>query len=99
MTVQLNVAEAKAKLSELIERAEAGEEVIIARAGKPVVRLTAVTPADRKLGLFSHLGPLPADVCDPDPLDAMYAEQSIEEDLAEIDPIPGKHLRQLREES
>jgi len=98
MTVQLNVAEAKARLSELIERAEAGEEVVIARAGKPVVRLTPVAPADRKLGLFSHLGPLPADVTDPDPLDALYAEQSIDEDIAPVDPVPGKHLRQLREE-
>ena len=37
--VQMNIAEAKAKLSELVARAEAGEEVIIARDGKPVVVL------------------------------------------------------------
>jgi prevent-host-death family protein len=34
-----NIHEAKSQLSKLIERAEAGEEVIIARAGKPVVKL------------------------------------------------------------
>lgn len=37
-----NIHHAKTHLSKLIERAEAGEEVIIARAGKPVVRLTPV---------------------------------------------------------
>ena len=34
-----NVSEAKAQLSALIERALAGEEVIIGKAGKPVVKL------------------------------------------------------------
>jgi len=34
-----NIHEAKSQLSKLIERAEAGEEVIIARAGKPVAKL------------------------------------------------------------
>ena len=34
-----NIHEAKSRLSQLIEQAEKGEEVIIARAGKPVVKL------------------------------------------------------------
>lgn len=34
-----NVAEAKAQLSKLIERALAGEEVIIGKNGKPLVKL------------------------------------------------------------
>ena len=34
--------EAKTKLSQLVERAEAGEDIIIARNGKPVVRLVAL---------------------------------------------------------
>jgi prevent-host-death family protein len=34
-----NIHNAKTNLSKLIERAEAGEEVVIARNGKPVVRL------------------------------------------------------------
>ena len=64
MTIQVNVAEAKAKLSELLARAEAGEEVIIARHGKPVVTLTPrAAPAKRRwLGMWKHLGPL----SDPD---------------------------------
>jgi prevent-host-death family protein len=36
---QVNIHEAKTRLSELIVAVEAGEEVVIARAGKPVVRL------------------------------------------------------------
>lgn len=36
-----SIADAKARLSELIERAEAGETVSITRRGKPVVRLVA----------------------------------------------------------
>ena len=37
-----NIHNAKTNLSRLIERAEAGEEVVIARNGKPAVRLTPV---------------------------------------------------------
>lgn len=45
MAVQVNVLEAKTQLSRLLDRAEAGEEVIIARAGQPVVRLVPVSAA------------------------------------------------------
>ena len=49
--IQVNVHEAKTQLSRLIERALAGEEVIIARAGEPVVRLMPVSgPAPRVWG-------------------------------------------------
>ena len=37
-----NIHRAKTTLSKLIEQAEAGEEVVIARNGKPVVRLTLI---------------------------------------------------------
>ena len=40
----VNIHAAKTNLSKLIERAEAGEEVVIARNGKPVVRLAPVDP-------------------------------------------------------
>ena len=36
---QVQIAEAKAHLSALIDRVQAGEEIIIARRGKPVARL------------------------------------------------------------
>jgi prevent-host-death family protein len=44
-----SVAEAKAKLSELIDRAEKGEGVTITRHGRPVVELKAVRPAPRAM--------------------------------------------------
>lgn len=52
MSEQVNIHEAKSRLSKLIARAEAGEEIIIARANKPVVRLVPVAkaPVRRRLG-------------------------------------------------
>jgi prevent-host-death family protein len=41
----VNIHAAKTNLSKLIERAEAGEEVVIARNGKPAVRLSPVDPS------------------------------------------------------
>ena len=52
----VNVYEAKTKLSELIDRAAAGEEIIIARHGRPVARLVSYQPRigkRRKLGLLA----------------------------------------------
>lgn len=37
--MRVNMRQARSQLSTLLERAEAGEEIIIARAGKPAVRL------------------------------------------------------------
>ena len=63
MTIH-NVADAKAHLSQLLEAALRGEEVILARAGKPLVRLVPVEPpAARSLG-FLHL-PMPDERFDP----------------------------------
>lgn len=42
MTDQVNVQDAKTRLSELLVRVERGEEIVIARAGKPIARLTAI---------------------------------------------------------
>lgn len=41
MAIQVNIHQAKTTLSKLIEAAERGEEVVIARAGKPAVKLVA----------------------------------------------------------
>jgi len=46
--MQVNVHQAKSQLSKLIERALAGEDVIIARNNKPTVRLVVVAEARRK---------------------------------------------------
>ncbi len=49
-----NIHEAKTQLSKLVEKAQKGDEVIIARAGKPVAKLTSYkqTLKPRKLGLW-----------------------------------------------
>ena len=68
----MNVHEAKTHLSKLLERVEAGEEFVIARAGKPVAVLSAVpkvekTKPKRKLGFAKDLLPDGAvdAICDP----------------------------------
>ena len=63
MQPTINIHEAKAQLSSLIARAEAGEEIIIARANKPVVRLVPVAPANsqRRLGEAKGLVRMAAD--------------------------------------
>ena len=46
-TSQVNLAQAKARFSELVRRALAGEEVLIARDNKPVLRLVPLEPPRR----------------------------------------------------
>jgi len=41
MTQTLNIHEAKTRLSQLIQQVEQGDEIIISRANKPIVRLVA----------------------------------------------------------
>ncbi|HEU5457210.1 MAG TPA: type II toxin-antitoxin system prevent-host-death family antitoxin [Terracidiphilus sp.] len=45
----VNIFQAKTQLSKLVERAEHGEEIILARAGKPVARLTQLQPEKKKI--------------------------------------------------
>jgi prevent-host-death family protein len=44
----VNVHEAKTNLSRLLSRVEAGEEIVIARSGRPVARLIPFDTTDRK---------------------------------------------------
>ena len=49
--MQINIYDAKTQLSQLVDRAMAGEEVVIAKAGKAMVKLTPVRqPVERVLG-------------------------------------------------
>ena len=64
----VNIHEAKTQLSRLLERARAGEEIVIAKAGTPVARLVPVAEAGpRKPGLAkgrvteAFFEPLPED--------------------------------------
>jgi prevent-host-death family protein len=66
----VNVHEAKTHFSKLLERVEAGEEIIIARAGRPVARLMAYAPAGKRaLGLDAGRGFIAADFDAPLPDD------------------------------
>lgn len=67
----VNIHEAKTHLSQLIEKALAGEDVIIAKAGKPLVRLTALEPPPRK----SRIGFLKGEVTVPADFDTMFQDE------------------------
>lgn len=65
--IEVNIHEAKTQLSRLLARVAAGEEVIIARSGKPVARLVPIErPGDRRvLGLAAGLVVIEDDFDDP----------------------------------
>ncbi len=68
----VNIHEAKTHLSRYVEEAAAGEEIIIAKAGKPVARLVPLASEKlepRKLGIARGQFNI------PDDFDQMYAEE------------------------
>jgi prevent-host-death family protein len=68
----VNIHEAKTHLSRLLERVASGNEVIIAKAGKPVARLVpADSPAERRLGLDAGRLTVPDDFNDALPDDLL----------------------------
>lgn len=66
---KVNIHDAKSRLSQLVERVEGGEEIVIARAGRPVARLVPLSahPAPRKLGLLDGKFRIPEDFNAPLP--------------------------------
>ncbi|MCP5278381.1 MAG: type II toxin-antitoxin system prevent-host-death family antitoxin [Thiobacillus sp.] len=68
----VNIHEAKTHLSRLVEEAAEGEEIIIAKAGRPVARIVAL-PSDkpRKLGLLKGKFTIPDDFDAPLPDDVL----------------------------
>lgn len=71
--MQVNLYDAKTRLSQLVDRAAAGEEIVIAKGGRPLARLVPLARArsgPRRLGGWDHLievkpdfdAPLPDDV-------------------------------------
>ena len=73
----VNLYEAKTNLSKLVDRAAAGEEIIIAKAGRPLARLVPLAPirtTPRPLGLLAGQGYwIGEDFEDPLPEDIMIA--------------------------
>jgi prevent-host-death family protein len=52
----INIYKAKTQLSKLVDLASAGTDVVIARAGRPVARLTALNTQNRLTGLGALKG-------------------------------------------
>ena len=78
MNAMVNIHEAKTNFSKLVDRAHAGEEIIVAKAGKPYAKLVPIiedksTLPPRVPGRFKGLiGPIPDSVFfDPMPDDEL----------------------------
>ena len=73
--MEVNIHEAKTHLSRLLQRVAGGEEIIIARSGKPVARLVSitVTTKERPLGMDQGLYRVPEDFNAPLPTDLLVA--------------------------
>jgi prevent-host-death family protein len=73
MSETVNIHAAKTHFSRLVERAARGEEILIARAGKPVAKLGPLTPRPRRrrLGLMKGRIHMSADFNDPLPEDLL----------------------------
>ena len=68
--MQVNMLEAKNQLSKLVKAAQAGEEVVIANHGVPVVRLVAMESPTRRTGGWGSLR------CNPAQLDAAFSPET-----------------------
>lgn len=75
MKPPVNIYDAKTQLSRLVDQALQGEDVVIARSGKPVARLTrlAPQPKKRRLGLLDGQFKIPDDFNAPLPADVVSA--------------------------
>ncbi len=69
----VNIYEAKTRLSQLVDKAASGEDVVVSRNGKPLVRITRLVSAKRriKFGLLKGKLTVPADFDVPLPDDVL----------------------------
>lgn len=79
----VNVHEAKTHFSKLLERVAKGEEIVIAKAGKPVARLVPINqPPPRKFGTLRGMVTIPEDFDAPDPeIEAMFEGEDPDDPL------------------
>ena len=70
---KVNIYEAKTRLSQLVEEVASGHDVVIARAGRPVARLTRLSGTGRKrrLGVLDGRFRIPDDFTRPLPDDVL----------------------------
>lgn len=82
-----NVHDAKSNLSRLMDRARAGEEIVLAKAGEPWAKMVAIAPPlkrKRQPGGWPELASVPLEI---------WSEPLPEEDLAYIDDRPEHERR------
>lgn len=78
----VNIHEAKTQLSRLLARVEAGEEITINRAGKPVARLVPIAKPTRTFGLLAGAIRIAPNFDDPMPdLEAEFEDTPVHPDL------------------
>lgn len=88
---QVNVHEAKTSLSRLMKRAEAGEEIVIARDGKPSVKLVPVhTHAPKRI----NFGDLRDKIWISDDFHLPMSDAEVDEMMS--DPAPAKPRRRRK---
>lgn len=79
--IQVNIHEAKSRLSQLIAEAEGGEEVVISRSGKPAVRLVPVkSPGGIRFGALEGKVKIPEEFYEPLPDDILAAFEGRDEE-------------------
>jgi prevent-host-death family protein len=72
----VNMHEAKTHLSRLVDRAAKGEPFVIAKAGKPLVKVVPLdAPAEDEI---RRLGFMEGEIQVPDDFDTMYADEILE---------------------
>jgi len=76
--MQVNIHEAKTNLSRLLSQVEKGQDIIIAKAGKPIARLTRFTQGTpkRRLGRDAGLFEVPEGFDDSLPEDTLTSFES-----------------------
>jgi prevent-host-death family protein len=87
----VDMQQAKRDLSRLVERAAAGEEIVITKAGKPMARLVPIAkpPGPRPLGVLAGQVRESADWWVPDAgVDALFAGSPAEPESPDITPKP-----------
>lgn len=69
----VNIYDAKTRLSQLVDQAAAGEDVVVSRHGKPLVRITRLEAPKRRIrfGLLKGKLNIPADFDAPLPDDVL----------------------------
>ena len=71
----INIYDAKTRLSQLVDKAAAGEDVVVSRNGKPLVRITRLDAPKRQIrfGVLKGKLRIPADFDSPLPDDVLAA--------------------------